>query len=346
MIVAVLYGDVPEGASEDEQDVLVQVEVVTQSLLELGYTPVPVPLSLDLAAAANVLKQLRPGCVFNLVETVQGCGRYIHLGPTLLEGLCLPYTGASTAALLTTSNKLLSKKILVAAGVPTPPWLTSESVLQGEIGFPGPYMIKSVWEHASIGLDDEAVIAEPACLEPGLRHRRDQAAAPWFIERYVPGREFNLSLLAGRHGPELLPPAEIDFMAFPLDKPRIVGYRAKWDNDSFEYRHTVRRFDFSPAERPLLERLAELAMVCWHTFDLRGYARVDLRIDEAGQPWILEVNANPCLAPDSGFVAAAARAGWRLSLVIERIIADIHPAVTCRPATRGQRPQCLSGDAA
>ena len=72
----------------------------------------------------------------------------------------------------------------------------------------------------------------------------------------------------------------------------------------------------------MLGRVTELAKACWHLFGLRGYARVDMRLDEAGQPWILEVNTNPCLASDGGFVAAARRAGWGLPELIQCIIAD------------------------
>ena len=117
-----------------------------------------------------------------------------------------------------------------------------------------------------------------------------------------------------------LPPAEIDFAAFPDDKPHIVGYRAKWDADSFEYHHTPRRFDFPANDRPLLDRLSQLAIQCWREFGLRGYARVDFRVDEAGRPWILEINANPCLSPDAGFAAAVEQAGIGYDQAIERIV--------------------------
>ena len=328
MNVAVLHGDVPADASRDEQDVLVQVAAVSRVLRELGYNPVAVPLSLDLEAAADTLQRLRPGFVFNLVETVHGRGQYIHLGPTLLDGLRLPYTGATTASMLITSNKLLTKKWLTMACLSTPPWLPAEEVLRRELPFPGPYIVKSVWEHGSIGLDDSAVMSDPALLKSSLAQRQHAPAAPWFVERYIPGREFNLALLAGPEGPELLPPAEIEFKEYPAGKVHIVGYHAKWHEDSFEYQHTFRRFDFPPQDTTMLERLAELATSCWQLFELRGYARVDVRIDADGEPWILEVNANPCVAPDSGFMATAQHAGLKETDVMQRIIADACPALT------------------
>jgi D-alanine-D-alanine ligase len=320
--VAILHGYVPPDASKDEQDVLVQVEAVAQTLTVLGYEPIAVPLTLDLAATAAVLQQLRPSLVFNLVETVNGEGQYIHLGPTLLDGLHLPYTGAPTTVMFATSNKLLAKTILAAAGLPTPPWFALQGGPWHPPSFSGPYLVKSVWEHGSIGLDDASVVADATLLEPLLARRGPDRGAPWFVERYIAGREFNVSLLAGAEGPEVLPLAEIVFAEYPADKVRIVGYPAKWEEDSFEYQHTYRRFDFPPQDAPVLRRMAALAKTCWHTFGLRGYARVDLRLDETGQPWILEVNANPCLASDGGFVAAARQAGWSLAELIQCIIAD------------------------
>ncbi len=121
-------------------------------------------------------------------------------------------------------------------------------------------------------------------------------------------------------GPLLLPPAEIRFDQFPPEKRKIVGYTAKWDTASFEYHHTPRTFQFPLEDAPLLDRMADLAKRCWHLFGIRGYARVDFRVDHHHQPWILEVNANPCLSPDAGFAAAAAYAGIAFREAVERIV--------------------------
>jgi D-alanine-D-alanine ligase len=177
-------------------------------------------------------------------------------------------------------------------------------------------------------MDDDAVVS----IEPGtsiddiLRARDELTGRPHFAEAYIDGREFNLTLLAGPNGPLVLPPAEIDFAAYPTGKPKIVGYRAKWDEDSFEYGNTPRRFEFASRDRELLEDLAGLAVQCWHVFELRGYARVDFRVDAENRPWILEVNANPCLAPDAGFAAAVERAGFGYHEAIGRIVDDANAA--------------------
>jgi D-alanine-D-alanine ligase len=325
MKIAILHGEVAKEAQPDEKDVLVQVDFVAKGLAELGHQPVAVPVSLNLEEAVQTLRAISPAIVFNLVESIIGKGGFIHVIPTLLEALKIPYTGAGVEALLLTSNKILAKKWLTFAGLPTPPWFTAADGHR-DLQISGPWLIKSVWEHASIGLDEDSVIQE-AGREPILSEMdnlRDALGGACLAEAFIDGREFNLSLLAGMCGsePEVLPPAEIRFDAYPPGKVRVVGYRSKWDEGSFEFRNTPRSFTFPETDALLLSRLKELAHGCWKLFDLRGYARVDFRVDHSGRPWILEVNANPCLSPDAGFLAACGEADLTFAEVLERIIGD------------------------
>lgn len=338
--VAVLYGAVAADAGPDEQDVLVEVETVSRGLAGLGYQPVAVPITLDLEAARRRLMHLRPAFVFNLVESVEGQGRLIHLAPALLESLGLPYTGSGADAAYVSSNKLLAKRLMATGGVATPALAASGQLPQ----FPGPYIVKSVWEHASIGLEDGSVTSERARLAGILRRRQRRYGGEWFVEAYVEGREFNLSLLARDGGAELLPPAEMCFVDYPPGKPRIVNYAAKWEEGSFEFHATQRRFDFPAADGSLLARLSQTALACWRLFDLHGYARVDCRVDAAGAVQVLEVNINPCLSPDAGFAAAAARAGLDISAILRRIVADCQ-RMPIRPAHAEPVPATLSAPA-
>lgn len=147
-------------------------------------------------------------------------------------------------------------------------------------------------------------------------------------EAYVAGREFNLSLLEINGQPRVLSPAEIDFGGLPDDLPRIVGSNAKWHAGSIEYQLTPRRFAFSPGDTRLIADLSVLALRCWDLFGMRGYARVDFRVDEQGLPYVLEVNANPCLSQDAGFVAAASQSQLHYDEIIGHILdaaLSIHP---------------------
>jgi D-alanine-D-alanine ligase len=310
-------------ALPDEIDVLVQSKAVAKALGSIGYETHTVPFGLDIKALAARLNRLKPRIVFNLVEALDGDGRLIHLACSILDHLGIPYTGAGVEAMFLTSNKVLAKQWMKSAGIPTPEWMIQGKTPDLELPFPDAYIVKTLWEEASIGIDDQSV-REAANL-PELKGILDLRAVtlgkPCFAERFIRGREFNLSVLGGPAGPEVLPPAEIEF-SFPDDRLHVVDYKAKWDEDSIEYQCTQRTFEFGARDKGLLERLGQTALSCWNAFCLRGYARVDFRVDEQGRPWVLEINTNPCISPDSGFVAASEKAGLSYPEVVERIIAD------------------------
>lgn len=333
MRVALLHNVVGEDASESDRDVLVQKQAIHEALVSMGHEPVSIGCTLDLSQAMRDLKQAAPDVVFNLVESLAGTDRLMPAATLLLDVLELPYTGCGTETLLATSNKPAAKERLLQAGLPSAPWLIDEASRITAPAFHGLHslaqwdrcILKPVWEHASVGMNDDCILAttKPEEVLEVLREKQQETRRPYFAEMFIDGREFNLSVLAGEKGePIVLPPAEIDFSAYPPGKPRIVGERAKWDVESFEYRGTPRTFDFHPAEVPLLAQLRFQARRCWQAFNLRGYARVDFRIDAQGRPWILEINANPCLAPDAGFAAALDHEGIPFGAAVERILAD------------------------
>jgi D-alanine-D-alanine ligase len=319
MKIALLHDTLGADPRPDERDALDQARLVAEGLTKAGHETANVATGLDLARLSTRLRALSPDVVFNLVESLGGAARLLPAPAALLEELGVAFTGSGSAALFLTTHKVLAKRLLRAAGLPTPDWVEAS-------GFEVPltpgrsWILKPVWEDASVGIDDAAVIAESACTTASLL--RPHAGTELFAEHYVEGRELNLSLLAnGADGVEVLPPAEIRFEGFPPGKPRIVGYAAKWLEDSFESSHTPRSFEFPAADAPLLARLADLARRCFEVCGLRGYARVDFRVDAAGEPWILEVNANPCLSPGAGFMAAAGCAGLEAHQVVARIVA-------------------------
>lgn len=325
MLIAVLHAALADNASADEADALAQAAAVTDALKALGHEPVRVTMTLDLARAAAELTRLKPDAVFNLVESLEGSGRLIHLAPALLDHIKIPYTGADTAAMFLTTDKVVTKERLASAGINTPAWLLKAGTPPA---FPGPYMIKPVAEDASVGLDDSAVVPDGSRLGEILADRQKRFG-PCFVEQFIDGREFNISILDGPGGAEVLPPAEIVFSDFPDGKPRIVGYEAKWDQGGFEYTHTERTFDFPRSDRILLDRLKAMTLACWDLFRLKGYGRVDFRVDTTGAPFVLEVNANPCIAPDAGFPAAAGCAGLAMTDIVGRIVQNaLTPART------------------
>ena len=333
MRIAIAHNAVTEASTPDERDVLTQVEAVSEALLHLRHEATPIACDLDLATFKLGIERIQPDCVFNLVESLDGRGQLIGLVPFLLDAMGIAYTGSPAASIHLTSHKVIAKEKMRAAGLPTPIWIgpvpddrCSRYAIAPTLPWPrGPWMIKSVWEHASLGLSGDGLVSAegPEDLIERLHRRAPKLGGGCFAEMYIDGREFNLSLLSGPDGPVVLPPAEIVFDGYQDNKPRIVCYSAKWDETSFEYSHTPRRFDFPSEDVHLLNEIKKLAIRCWQVFGLRGYARVDFRIDTDGHPFILEVNTNPCLSPDAGFAAAADRSGMAFDLVVKSIIADM-----------------------
>jgi D-alanine-D-alanine ligase len=336
--VLIAHNPVARGDDPSTADVLAQVELVEDALAALGVPATRVAVANwrvwdDLAAVAPA-----PGAaVFNLVEAPPGLPGVHPATAAALEALGLPFSGAAAACLWLTTDKLATRSVLAAAGLPVAPGGRLDGGDTSALDrVPPPWILKPCCEDASLGLDGEAVCGDrETALRRAAELRRRFPGQPVVIERFLPGRELNVSLLAAPDGsPAALPVAEIEFVDFPPGMPRIVGYEAKWQPESFAYRHTVRRFPRDAAGDRLLERARNLALAAWRVCGLAGYGRVDLRLDEHGAPHILEVNANPCLAADAGFMAAAAEAGLSPARVVGRILA----AALSRHAARRARP--------
>jgi D-alanine-D-alanine ligase len=297
----------------DEIDTVVAAEAVAGALRSLGFAAEVIGLAPDLAAL-DALPSRRPLTVFNLVDAVNGDGRLSPMVPARLDALGLRYTGCGTSAWLDTLSKIGTKLKLAHAGLPTPAWSEDGSGFDRQ----APVIVKPVWEHGSLGLDDRSVMrgadAPRAIVERNSRWKTEH-----FAEGFLDGREFNLSLLEGPSEPTVLPIAEIVFEGF-TGAPKIVGYDAKWTPDSEAYIGTPRRFGLEAETPELAAKLKRLALACWRLFGLSGYARVDFRLDSGGEPAILEVNMNPCLSPDAGFAAAAKEAGLSYEAMIGRIV--------------------------
>ena len=313
-----LINSISDPSSQDELDVLVQAGAVEKALRELGHNPRRASFSLDLEPVLRMLEEHPPDLVFNLVESVGGKGALIHLCPSLLDACSIPYTGSGTYALMVTTDKIRTKKILEEHGIPTPQWLIPGS---GHVpSADKKYILKPIWEDGSARITDHSVIEGKELDITKLF--REGTLKDAFLEEYIDGREFNLSLLAGSQGPVVMPAAEMLYIDYPAGKPKILNYASKWDESSFEYHKTVRTFEISSGDRALVKKMSEISLQCWRLFDMNGYIRVDFRVDQQNRPWVLEVNANPCLSPDAGFVAACQQGGIDYTEMVNRIISS------------------------
>lgn len=315
--ISILFNHPGQQAGPDDRDTLDQAISVREALETLGYEPRELAADENLPAFRKNLEKHRERLIFNLCDPPAGEGRFISLFPLVLEQEGFTYTGCSADALYLTSHKLIAKRVMRRQGIPTAGWYEAGGGPEGSFS-PGRYIIKSVWEHGSAGLTPGSVV------EVTGRAELDEIladAGPWvFAERFLPGREINIALLANVKGAwEVLPPSEIIYNRRNEPSP-FLDYKAKWEPDTDSYRHSLPSLQFAPGDTQLLCSLSRIALTCAGLFRLNGYARVDFRSDADGQPQVLEVNANPCISPGAGFSAAAAKAGLSFNELIARIV--------------------------
>ena len=314
----IIYNEPAPDALPDELDVLDQVHFVENTLRELDYDVSLRGITDNFFREIEQISGEEYEFVFNLVEFVGKKAEILYFIPALLNMHHIPYTGCSVEATFVTGSKVLARKIMKTNGIPVAGgYNVSEA---GELTKGRKYILKPVWEDGSLGITEESVFTFNGVLPEMVRDKNDRH---WFIEDFIDGREFNVSIKAGPEGPEMLPPAEMIFEGYADDLPRIVSYKAKWEEGTFQYENSKRQFpaDLSPR---LMKNIRDAVFGCWHTFGLKGYARVDMRVDADENVYVLEVNANPCISPDSGFIAAGLHAGYSNKDIIGDIIKDLN----------------------
>jgi D-alanine-D-alanine ligase len=315
----IIYNEPHAGALADELDVLDQVAFIEKHLAELGLSVYRKGITENFMAEIAILATEKPDFVFNLVESINNKGELIYFVPALLNMYRIPYSGNSLESIFLTTNKPICSKSMKSSGINNPgSYMPSQfkSLIPGR-----KYIVKPIWEDGSLGITSESVFE----CKPGFEKRLEGLDdSHWFIEDFIDGREFNISMLAGPDGPEVLPPAEIVFVNYNADRPRIIDFKAKWEIDSFEYINTVREFPGDKLSARLKANLKEAALSCWNLFGLKGYVRVDVRTDKNDNVFVIEINGNPCISPDGGFVAATKEAGYAFTEVLKRIINDLN----------------------
>jgi D-alanine-D-alanine ligase len=323
MRVLVLHSDVAPDAPPDELDTLDSAAAVSAALQSHGHHAPQAAFAPDMAFLKNLLQTHKPDVVFNVVESVFGAGIYSSLAPAMLDRLGVPYTGATAAHFAATTDKPFGKNVLRVGGVVTPAW----AVGPGWDGLDpnALYIVKAADEDSSVGIDDASVVPGRE-VKARAEHCKKKFGGRWFAEAYVDGREFNIAVMAGEGGPTVFPLAEMRFNdEWPDGKPKLVSFAAKWEEDTFDYGGSQRRFGCEAEEPELARQLIETTKAVWHLFSLRGYARVDYRVDRDGKPWVLEINPNCCISTDAGFAAAAEQAGIPYDELINRVaLAALH----------------------
>jgi D-alanine-D-alanine ligase len=318
MNVALLHTkDAVDGA---EDPVLGQIE---GALRAGGHEPRRVMVDSEVEPLVRALTHEQPDLVINLAESFAGKSALESNIAALLNLLDLRYTGSSPAGLLVAGDKTLSKKVLRFHGIKTPEFAT---VYRGMVDWAGdvqfPLIVKPPQEDASLGITQKSIVHDVRELLEKIAEIQGEYQSPALAEQFIEGREYYVGVL-GNQNARALPVIELDFSKFPADRPRIASWEAKWgdegDAKGAEFEGTESIF---PEDLPddLRDRMQKAAVDAFHALRLRDYARIDMRVTDAGDIYIIEVNPNCYLEAKSEFARAAERDGMTYDALIGQIV--------------------------
>jgi D-alanine-D-alanine ligase len=240
------------------------------------------------------LAEWRPDVVFNLFEGEADRTATEFYHAAVLEWARVPFTGSPAAALALARDKVRTKYLLRGAGLLTAPFVVLDEPRDLVWTHAWPAFVKPACQDASVGIDQQSVVTTPDELAARVRYVFDRYGGPVLVEQYIPGREFHVHVFE-EPGQRLhvMPAAEVRFQAGPGYWP-VYTYEGKWNESSVEFRNTL-LVGAVPLEGELGDRVAQACTTAYRLVGTRDYARVDVRLTPAGEPYVLEVNPNPYL---------------------------------------------------
>ncbi|MBI4872275.1 MAG: ATP-grasp domain-containing protein [Candidatus Riflebacteria bacterium] len=261
-------------------------------------------------AAFERLRKDRPDLVFNMAEGLHGASREAQI-PALLEMLDIPYTGSDPLTLAICLDKSRTKEVLAYHKVPTPAFQVVESTDE-PIRVKLPCLVKPLFEGSSKGIFDDSLARDRTSLRSAVRRVLERYHQPALVERYLSGREFTVAMLGNGERQRILPIVEICFDSLPSHVNPIYSFEAKWIWDTTEQPLEIFRCP-AQLDDALEERIHEVCRRTWRVLRCRDWCRIDLRLDEKGEPHVLELNPLPGILPNpadnSCFPKAARTAG-------------------------------------
>jgi D-alanine-D-alanine ligase len=296
-----------------------ELQAIARALQSEGYNATLFNIEDNLTRLLELLSQDPPDAVFNLVELFHGNAR-LEAAVTGMYDLChVPYTGADPFGLQLCQHKSITKQVLIEDGVATPGYrLLRSARIPRSHGLQYPLIVKPAREDASLGVDLGSVVYDYGQLTARVNHIFELFAPPILVEEFIQGKELHVSIL-GNQPPQALPIIEFDFSALPDNHPAIITYNVKWNPLDFAY-HKVHASCPARLDAQVAEKVSQLAMQAYQATLCRDYARVDLRLSEADEPYVLEVNPNPDLTEGVSFMQSAEKAGMSFSRTLAKII--------------------------
>ena len=309
-----------EGATEKEIDEWrTEYDVISQLKAE-GHEVLPLGLSDSLSELRRAIIDWKPDIVFNLLEEFDGIVTYDQHVVAFLELMRQPYTGCNPRGMLLSRDKVLSKQLLSYHRVPTPQFLVfargKKPRIPKKLRFP--LFVKSSTEDASLGIAHASVVADPRQLTERIAFIHEQTHSDALVEEYIEGRELYVGVL-GNDRLKVLPVWEMSFGSLPENLPAIATRKVKWDR-VYQRRYGITTAAAHGLPEATLARLEQLSKRIFRALHLTGYARMDFRLREDGELFVLEANANPNISVAEDFAQSARTAGMGYTDLLRRIL--------------------------
>jgi D-alanine-D-alanine ligase len=324
VLVLVREGLVPPDSLEghDEKDIAewkCEFDVVS-ALRELGHEVQTIGVYDDLSPVRDAIVNWHPHIAFMLLEEFHGVTSYDHAVVSYLELMRQPYTGCNPLGLMLSRDKALAKKILTYHRLPTPHFTVFP--IGHKIRPPQklnyPLLVKSQMEDASYGIAQASLVNDAEALEERVRFIHDSVGSDALVEEFIEGRELYVGVIGNRRL-QTFPVWEMVFENAPEDAPRIATARVKWDR-RYQKRHGIDTRAAKDLKNGLADRIAHIAKRVYRVLHMTGYARMDLRLREDGQVFVLEANANPNLSHKEDFADSAEAMGVSYDKLLQRIL--------------------------
>jgi D-alanine-D-alanine ligase len=271
-----------------------------------------------LGNARHLIERLARGdrwdLVFNIAEGLNGIGREAQI-PAILDIYNIPYTFSDPMVMSLTLHKGMTKRVIRDAGIPTSDFLVVErTVKEDDILFQPPFFIKPVAEGTGKGVTTNSIIHSLEDLAPACELMRNMYQQPVLVERYLSGREFTIGITGT--GNDAVVIGTIEVYLLNGAEQGVYSYINKEKCEELvEYRIV------NPTKDPVVERAEEISLMAWQTLGCRDAGRVDVRCDEEGHPYFLEVNPLAGLNPEHSDLPIISKGvGLGYQALIERIM--------------------------
>jgi len=294
-------------------------EEIFEALEKLGHEPFYQVLD-GTPQCLNVLAKCEADLVFNLTESFAGDDtKEMHVA-AYLDLLGLKYTGAGPHATFLAQDKSIAKKMFGFHGIRTPFFATSyRGSIEHAHDISFPLIVKPLSEDGSIGINSNAGVESVKELMERVQDIQDEFDSPAIIEEYIEGREIYAAILGSYEYAQALPLVELDFSKLPKGTPKIASYDVKFERDAEAYKLTKSSIA-EDLDDETTERLTQTALAAHRAVKLRDYGRIDMRLSNKGDVYVLEANPNPWLSSKQEFAMAAKASGRSYTQLIGEIV--------------------------